>query len=56
MGNVNEQSFSEIWQGERYKEFRRRLAHDRKNLVGCRTCPRDDEWGLQQIEHFKILL
>jgi radical SAM protein with 4Fe4S-binding SPASM domain len=56
MGNINEQSFSEIWQGERYKEFRRRLAHDRKNLVGCKTCPRDDEWGLQQIEHFKILL
>jgi radical SAM protein with 4Fe4S-binding SPASM domain len=56
MGNINQQSFSEIWHGERYREFRRLLAHDRKNLAGCRTCPRDDEWGLRQIEHFKILL
>ena len=56
MGNINEQSFSEIWQGESYKKFRRRLAHDRKNLAGCKNCPRDDEWALQQIEHFKILL
>jgi radical SAM protein with 4Fe4S-binding SPASM domain len=56
MGNINEQSFSEIWRGERYKDFRRSLAHDRKNLVGCKTCSRDDDWGLQQIEHFKILL
>ena len=56
MGNINQQSFSEIWQGERYKNFRQSLAHDRTNLVGCKTCSRDDEWSLRQIEHFKIIL
>jgi radical SAM protein with 4Fe4S-binding SPASM domain len=56
MGNINQQSFSEIWRGERYKDFRRSLVHDRKNLAGCKTCSRNDDRRLQQFEHFKILL
>ena len=56
MGNINEQSFSEIWQGERYRQFRRSLVHDRQHLTGCRTCSRNEDRRLQQLEHFKILL
>jgi hypothetical protein len=54
--NRNQQSFSEIWRGERYREFRRSLVHDRKNLAGCKTCSRNDDRRLEQLEHFKILL
>jgi len=37
MGNVNEQSVTEIWNGDRYREFRRRMnAHDYPDV--CSTC------------------
>jgi radical SAM protein with 4Fe4S-binding SPASM domain len=56
MGNINEEPFANIWQGERYRSFRHSLVHDRKDLVGCRTCARNDDRRLQQLEHFKIFL
>jgi hypothetical protein len=40
---VNQESFTQVWHGERYQEFRRRLVEDRANLKGCRTCPRNDQ-------------
>ncbi len=37
MGNVNEQSMAEIWNGEQYREFRRRM--NRKDYPEvCSTC------------------
>lgn len=37
MGNVNEQSMTEIWNGEKYREFRRRMnARDYPEV--CSTC------------------
>ena len=37
MGNVNEQSMSEIWNGEKYREFRRRMNNKDYPDV-CSTC------------------
>lgn len=37
MGNVNDQSMAEIWNGEKYREFRRRM-NDRDYPEVCRTC------------------
>lgn len=37
MGNVLEQPFEQIWNGERYREFRRRM-HARDYPEVCRTC------------------
>lgn len=37
MGNVNEQSFEQIWNGDKYREFRRRM-HARDYPEVCRTC------------------
>jgi radical SAM protein with 4Fe4S-binding SPASM domain len=37
MGNVNEQSLAEIWNGDKYRDFRRRMnARDYHEV--CRTC------------------
>lgn len=37
MGNVNEQSLTEIWNGDKYREFRRRM-HARDYPEVCRGC------------------
>ncbi|MFO1078093.1 MAG: SPASM domain-containing protein [Planctomycetota bacterium] len=37
MGNVNEQSMAEIWNGERYRDFRRRM-HAKDYHEVCRGC------------------
>ncbi len=39
MGNINEDSFTDIWYGEKYNSFREkamRLAENRKDIEGCR--------------------
>ncbi|MBL9077071.1 MAG: SPASM domain-containing protein [Planctomycetes bacterium] len=53
MGNTNEQSLTEIWNGPKYREFRRRMqAKDYPEV--CRTCdvlvanPKFDKRWLQQ--------
>lgn len=38
MGNIHEQSFKEIWNGEKYLEFRTRLFSSRKEIDICRNC------------------
>ena len=56
MGNINEQSFEDIWAGEQYKTFRQSLVNDRSNVEGCRTCPRNDDSTLQTIKQLKPFL
>ncbi len=38
MGNINEQSFSEIWKGKKYQKFRNKLLTNRKSIDICRNC------------------
>jgi len=38
MGDLNEQSFEEIWRGERYREFRKKILRNRKSIDICRNC------------------
>ncbi len=38
MGNLNEQSFKEIWQSENYKNFRKKVFADRKSIDICQNC------------------
>lgn len=38
MGSIQEQSFTEIWQGPQYKSFRRSLLISRKEIDICKNC------------------
>lgn len=38
MGNIFEQDFNEIWNGRKFREFRRQVRSDQKNLELCRLC------------------
>ena len=38
MGNIFEQDFYEIWNGEKFREFRRKINSDQANLELCRLC------------------
>jgi radical SAM protein with 4Fe4S-binding SPASM domain len=38
MGNINEDSFREIWHGPRYKIFRKRILTGRHTTEICRNC------------------
>jgi radical SAM protein with 4Fe4S-binding SPASM domain len=42
MGNINHESFTDIWNGEKYRGFRAALRERRLLLPGCRHCERDD--------------
>jgi radical SAM protein with 4Fe4S-binding SPASM domain len=37
-GNLNQESFYNIWHGEKATEFRRTILHDRKQVEMCRNC------------------
>jgi len=39
MGNINDQSFSEIWNGEKYKSFRESVIRSRSSVDICSQCP-----------------
>jgi len=56
MGNINEQSFQEIWSGQKYKKFRHQLKRNRPKLSGCKFCPRNDDKRLSQLKNFRVLL
>lgn len=47
MGDLNKSSFSEIWYGEKYMEFRRSLLGRRKEIDICRNCTS----GLQGVKY-----
>jgi radical SAM protein with 4Fe4S-binding SPASM domain len=38
MGDLSKQSFHEIWNGERYKDFRKSLLRSRSEIEMCRNC------------------
>ena len=38
LGDMNVESFREIWKGERYKSFRKAILTNRKNTGICRNC------------------
>jgi len=38
LGDLNQQSFEEIWRGEKYREFRKKILSDRKSIDICRNC------------------
>lgn len=38
MGNIHNQSFSEIWNGSKYLDFRSRLLKNRKEIDICKNC------------------
>jgi len=38
LGDLQQNSFSEIWQGEAYKNFRANLLHARSNIDICKNC------------------
>ncbi len=38
MGNIKDRAFADIWYGEAYRDFRRRLLLGRKEIDICRNC------------------
>jgi radical SAM protein with 4Fe4S-binding SPASM domain len=38
MGDLNKDSFGEIWNNSAYKEFRKRVLNGRKSIIICRNC------------------
>jgi radical SAM protein with 4Fe4S-binding SPASM domain len=38
MGNINEKKFSEIWQNQKYQNFRQALLKSRKQIDICKNC------------------
>ena len=38
LGNLNMQSFKEVWQNDNYKQFRKELMTSRKNIDICANC------------------
>jgi len=38
MGNINKNSFKEIWQSKNYQNFRKKILNSRKSVEMCRNC------------------
>jgi radical SAM protein with 4Fe4S-binding SPASM domain len=47
LGDLNKQSFGEIWHGEKANKFRQSLLDDRRNIEICRNCTT----GLSGVKH-----
>ncbi len=41
MGNVFQEPLGDVWRGERFQEFRRRVRRTRGDMPICRACPED---------------
>lgn len=39
MGNIKDQTFSEIWHGEKYRAFRKEVLKGRSDVDICKVCP-----------------
>ncbi|MGE5420041.1 MAG: SPASM domain-containing protein, partial [Chloroflexota bacterium] len=38
MGNLADESFREIWRGEKFKDFRKKILTGREKIPICRNC------------------
>lgn len=56
MGNIQDESFEQIWTGRKYQAFRRGLVEDRSRVDGCRTCSRNDDGRLARLRSLAALL
>ncbi len=56
MGNIHEQPFEKIWNGDTYRRFRAALMSDRPHLNGCNTCPRNDDALLGTLGKYRLAL
>lgn len=52
LGNVLNTPFNEIWNGPEYRNFRKNLREDRKNLSGCNYCSRNDSKRIKKYGAF----
>ena len=43
MGDIHQQSFAEIWKGDPYKEFRRKISVSRAQIPMCKNCTEGTE-------------
>lgn len=46
MGNLNEQSFRQVWHGEKFRDFRMKILSGREKIPICRNCTS----GLQGVK------
>lgn len=53
MGNIFEQSVDEIWQGEKYQEFRRQMLSNEKPAM-CRKCPEGRLFNARSQDHIVV--
>jgi radical SAM protein with 4Fe4S-binding SPASM domain len=53
MGNLFEQSVKEIWQGEKYVEFRKQMKSSEKPAM-CRKCPEGRLFNARSQEHIQV--
>ncbi len=51
IGNLNNQSFSEIWKSESYQDFRQKILLNRKNIDMCTNCTEGLDINIFQIEN-----
>ena len=52
LGNINEQTWQEIWEGEKYQDLRRRfLEKDPETLKQCQHCLDYDKFGAGSCRH-----
>lgn len=55
-GNIFRQSFREIWNSNRYQDFRRKLLQTRDKLPICSSCELNEKFILEKIQHLKVPL
>ena len=55
LGDIHEESFEQIWNGPRYREFRRALRENRGHVAGCRECPANDTARLRSYNPLSLI-
>jgi radical SAM protein with 4Fe4S-binding SPASM domain len=55
LGNIFEEDFNAIWNGPRYREFRRQMRENRGHLAGCRHCPRNDAAKIRKLNPLSLV-
>ncbi len=55
LGNVFEEDFRDIWNGPRYREFRKQMRENRGRLAGCQHCPRNDAAKIRKLNPLSLV-